>query len=95
MLKLLLCLTAATAIAVCLVQLRQQRLDLAHDASQLHGTLEARQAKLWDQQVRLAAATAPPAIGRSADSHHLTLIPVKPTAAPATDWNDARADAAD
>ncbi len=90
MIKLLLCLTAAVAVAVCLVQLRQQRLDLSHEKSQLHAAVEARQAALWDQQVRLAAVTAPPAIGRSAGSHHLTLIPVKPTAAPATDWVDIR-----
>ena len=90
MLKLLLCLIAATAVAVCLVQLRQQRLDLAHQTSQLHAAVEGRQALLWDQQVRLAAVTAPPAIGRSAGSHHLDLIPVKPTATPATDWVDAR-----
>ncbi len=92
MLKLLLCLTAATAIAVCLVQLRQQRLDLAHEAAQLHAAIEVRQAKLWDQQVRIAALTAPPAIGRSAGTHHLTLVPGKPVGTAATDWSDAGAD---
>ena len=90
MLKLLLCLTAVTAVAVCLVHLRQQRLDLAHECSQLHAEIGDRQAKLWDQQVRLAAVTAPPAIGRSAGSHHLELIPVKPTSPAAAGWVDAR-----
>jgi cell division protein FtsL len=90
MLKLLLCLTAVTAMAVCLVHLRQQRLDLAHESSQLHAEIGDRQAKLWEQQVQLAAVTTPPAIGRSAGSHHLALIPVKPTGSPATDWVDAR-----
>ena len=90
MLKLLLCLTAVTAIAVCLVHLRQQRLDLGHEAGQLHTAIEARQSKLWDQQVRLAAVTAPPAINRSAGSHHLELVPVKPTGTGATEWVDAR-----
>ena len=90
MLKLLLCLVAVTAVAVCQVQLRQRRLDLAHEASQLHADLQARQAQLWDQQVRLAAVTAPPAVGRSAGSHHLDLIPVKPTAPAATSWVDLR-----
>jgi cell division protein FtsL len=90
MLKLLICLVAVTAVAVCLVQLRQQRLDLAHESSELHTAIEGRQAKLWDQQVRLAAVTAPPAINRSADSQHLNLIPVKPTGVAATGWVDAR-----
>ena len=90
MLKLLLCLVAITAMAVCLVQLRQRRLDLSHEASQLHAAVEARQAKLWEQQVRLAAVTAPPAVGRSADGHHLTLIPVKPIGIAPTGWVDAR-----
>lgn len=90
MLKLLLCLTAGTAIAVCLVHLRQQRLDLNHQASQLHAAIEGRQSKLWDQQIRLAAVTAPPAVARSAGNHRLELIPVKPVGAPATEWVDAR-----
>ena len=89
MLKLLLCLAAVAAVAVCQVQLRQRRLDLAHDASRLHAQVEARQAELWDQQVRVAALTAPMAVGRSATTHHLDLIPVKPTAAPVTAWVDA------
>ena len=90
MLKLLLCLIATTAVAVCLVQLRQRRLDLGHETSQLHAAVETRQAKLWEQQVRLDAVTAPPVVGRTADGHHLTLIPVKPTGIAPTGWVDAR-----
>jgi hypothetical protein len=88
--KLLLCLIATTAVAACLVHLRQQRLDLAHQSSRLHAQLQDRQAKLWAQQVRLAALTAPPAVGRSVTAHGLTLVPVKPIGAPATGWVDAR-----
>ena len=90
MLKLLVCLIAIAAVAVCLVHLRQQRLDLNHEAGQLHAAIEARQAKLWDQQIRLAAVTNPPAIGRAVGNHHLSLIPVKPTGQAPTDWVDAR-----
>ncbi len=90
MLKLLLCLGAISVVAVCLVHLRQQRLDLNHESSQLHAAIEVAQAKLWDQQIRLAAVTNPPAIGRSVGAHHLVLVPVKSTGAPATEWVDAR-----
>ena len=88
MLKLLVCLIAATAVAVCVVHLRQQRLDLAHDASQLHAALEARQAKLWDQQLRIAALTTSPAVTRSAGEHHLDLVPAKATGTAVADWVD-------
>ena len=81
MLKLLICLIVFTAVAVGLVDLRQRRLDLAHDASRLHAALEVSQAKLWDQQLRIAALTGPSAVARSADAHHLALTANRPALA--------------
>ena len=65
MLKLLLCLAAAFAVAGCLLMLRQQRLELGHDVNRLHRELQSAQVELWRQQVAVAARTGPEAIGRT------------------------------
>ena len=62
MIKLLLCLLATMATAVCLMQLRQQRLELNHETSELHNAIQSRQARLWNQQLQIANVTAPPAV---------------------------------
>ena len=71
MLKLLLCLTTGMLIAVCLLQLRQQRLELNYEANKLHNTIESRQAKLWNQQLQIAVYTAPNAIQKTVGDHDL------------------------
>lgn len=62
MIKLLLCLFCATASAMMLLQLRQQRLHLVYETDKLHNQVEATQAKLWNQQLSIAVCTAPAAI---------------------------------
>lgn len=61
MLKLLLCLAAALAVGLGLLNLRQQRLELGNEANRLHRDLQAAQVKLWRQQVLIAKRTAPDA----------------------------------
>ncbi len=89
MLKLLLCLLAALAIAVGLLQLRQQRMEMNYQANQLHNLIEDHQAKLWNQQLQIAICTAPNAISRTVGDHALHMVPVSPLPAKkGTSWLD-------
>ena len=93
MLKLLLCLFAAVFLAVVMLQLRQQRLELNHQANKLHNQIESHQAKLWNQQLQIAVYTAPNAISRTVGDHSLRLVPQTPGRASATNWIDVRGEA--
>jgi cell division protein FtsL len=90
MLKLLLCLCSAVLIAVLMLHLRQQRLELDHQANLLHNKIEAQQAKLWNQQLQIAVYTAPNAISKTVGDHSLRLVPRAPLPASHTSWIDAR-----
>jgi cell division protein FtsL len=78
MVKLLICLISATALAVMTLQLRQQRLELNYKVSQLHRQVESHQAKLWNQQLQIAVYTAPNAIVHTVSNHDLKLVPRAP-----------------
>ncbi|MGH7215109.1 MAG: hypothetical protein ACREIT_10135 [Tepidisphaeraceae bacterium] len=90
MLKPLICLLAAFAVAVALLQLRQQRLNLAYQNNQLHKKIESSQSKLWNQQLQIAVFTAPNAIARTVGEHDLHMRPRAPLPARGTNWLDAR-----
>lgn len=75
MVKLTLCLVSALVLAGLLMQLRQQRLDLAYQNNRLHTQIKNQQAKLWNQQLRIAAYTAPRAIIETVGNHDLHLVP--------------------
>jgi len=93
MLKLLICIFSGLILAVVLLQLRQQRLELAYQTNQLHNQIEASQARLWNQQLQIAMYTAPNAISQTVGNHELKLAP--PTTRPAekSTWFDAGANA--
>lgn len=92
MLKLLLCLITAALIAICMLQLRQQNLQIAHECSQLHSKISGRQAKLWSQQLEIAVYTAPNAIAQTVANHDLKLVPQTPPAPGRKHWIDVSAD---
>lgn len=75
MLKLLLCLLCSVALAVTVLQLRQQKLELLHQCSRLHAQMKELQIELWNQQLRIATATAPMAIRQTVEHYDLTLVP--------------------
>ncbi len=75
MLKLLLCLLVGALTAASLLVLRQQRLELSHQANLLHGQIESCQAKLWNQQLQIAVYTAPNAIAQTVGGDDLKLVP--------------------
>ena len=99
MLKLLLCLVCTVLIAVLMLHLRQQRLELNHQANLLHNQIEAQQARLWNQQLQIAVYTAPNAISKTVGDHSLKLVPQSPTRAPgrvsAINWMDTRSQPAE
>ena len=94
MLKLVLCLFAALLLAVLMLQLRQQRLELNHQANLLHNQIEAQQAKLWSQQLQIAVYTAPNAISETVGKRELNMVPQAPLPAKQANWIDASADPA-
>jgi hypothetical protein len=88
MLKLLLCLIWIMLTAVCLMQLRQQRMELSHQTSELHNAIERRQVRLWNQQLQIARITAPPALQASIGKQALQLTPLAPIGTAPTTWID-------
>jgi cell division protein FtsL len=92
MIKLLICIFSGLVLAVVMLQLRQQRLELNYQTNQLHNQIEASQARLWNQQLQIAIYTAPNAISQTVGNHDLHLAP--PTTLPAgrANWLDAGMD---
>jgi hypothetical protein len=72
MIKLLLCMFVGFLTAVVMLQLRQQHLELEHQAMAVHSQIEARQAALWDQQLQIATQTSPSAVSRTSTDLHMT-----------------------
>ena len=75
MVKMLLCIFGAMGLAVMVLQLRQQHLELSYKVNRLHREIEALQAKLWNQQVQIAIYTAPNAIQETVKTQDLHLVP--------------------
>lgn len=90
MLKLLLCLFCSVLLAVLMLHLRQQRLELNHQSNRLHNKIEAQQARLWNQQLQIAVYTAPNAISQTVGAHELKLVPQSPLPAGPSNWMDVR-----
>ena len=65
MLKLLICIACSAVLGACMLQLRQQRLELNFQTNRLHNQIEHTQSKLWNQQLQIAVYTAPNAISET------------------------------
>lgn len=81
MAKLLICIVCAGLLAATMLQLRQQRLETAHQLNKLHDEIEQVQIKLWNQQLQIATCTAPNAIPQTIRQYKLTLVPGNPALA--------------
>jgi cell division protein FtsL len=79
-------------LAVLILQLRQQKLELNHQANALHNRIEAQQARLWNQQLQIAVYTAPNAIEKTVGDPQLKLVPRSPLPARHSNWIDAARD---
>jgi hypothetical protein len=75
MIKLLLCLGSGVVLAVSLLQLRQQRLELAHQQTELHDQIKNQQSRLWNQQLQIAVYTGPDAITQTVNRNHFKMVP--------------------
>lgn len=64
MAKLLICILGIFLFSVSLLQLRQQRLADRFEVNRLHDRIEGAQAKLWNQQLKIATVTTPEALTR-------------------------------
>ncbi len=92
MVKLLLCLAGGVLVAVLMLQLRQQRLELSYQANRLHHDIEAQQARLWNQQMQIAVYTAPNAIAQTVGHLDADLVPQSPDRVHGVDWIRAPGD---
>jgi len=88
MLKLLLCILCSATVAVVMLQLRQQRMELSFQTNRLHSQIEKSQAKLWNQQLQIAVYTAPNAITRTVGDRELKMVPQAPLPAVKSHWID-------
>lgn len=95
MVKLLICLFGGALIAVSLLQLRQQQLQIGHQCNELHRQIRGRQAKLWNQQLEIAVYTAPNAITQTVANHDLQLVPESPAVSGRRSWLDVHVNAAE
>jgi cell division protein FtsL len=86
MLKLLLTLACAMLLAVMLLQLRQQRLELNYQTNRLHDNIRRSQAKLWSQQLQIAVYTAPNAISKTVGEQKLNMVPEAPLPNQSARW---------
>ena len=87
MIKLLLCLGSGALLAMALLQLREQRLILDHQQTELHQQIKAQEARLWNQQLQIAEYTSPNAIAQTVSTKHLKMVP-ESTIAGRRSWMD-------
>lgn len=91
MLKIVLCLTCALIVGTAMLQMRQQQLELKHQAATLQQKIEKQQSKLWNQQVLIAMMTAPSAI-KETIGDDLDLVSSSDLPEEAADWMSGSAD---
>jgi lactam utilization protein B len=91
MIKMLICLISALALAAMTLQLRQQRMELAHQNSELNDRINSHQAKLWSQQLQIAVYTAPNAIQQTVKTHDLKMVSQSPVRSKNANWIDVSA----
>lgn len=81
MVKLLICLFCAVLIAAVMLELRQQRMNMGFESSQIHRDIERAQVRLWNQQLQIGIYTAPNAIDQTVRQHQLNLKAPRPVPA--------------
>ena len=89
MIKLLICTLTAAVLAACVLQLRQQRLQVNYQMAELHEQVRDQQSRLWNQQLQIASFTAPNAITQTIDTHNLKMVPQAPLPRQKGRWIDA------
>ena len=90
MIKILLTLFFSMIIAVALLQLRQQRLELNYQTNKLHDEIRQSQSKLWNQQLQIAVDTAPNAISKTVGQQNVKMVPQSPLPGQQAHWLDPK-----
>jgi hypothetical protein len=85
MIKLLLCLFSCIAVGATALELRQQQLELKHQAAALQDKIEKQQARLWSQQLQIAVYTVPTSIKQTVGTD-LNLVPQAKLPQKAGNW---------
>jgi cell division protein FtsL len=88
MLKLLITLCCSLVLAILLLHLRHQRLELNYQMNHLHNQIRDSQARLWSQQLQIAVFTAPNAISKTVGDQKLDMVPESPLPAKQGRWID-------
>ena len=86
MVKLLLCLVCAFVVGICTLQLRQQQLELRHQAARFQQEIEGQQARLWNQQLQITLATSTNTVVNTIEQQDLSLVPEARLPQAAGDW---------
>jgi cell division protein FtsL len=86
MIKIIICLSCGMIMAVVMLQLRQQELELRHQAADLQIRIQNHQAKLWQQQLEISVYTAPNAVTKIVQDQDLKLVPEASLPLAAGDW---------
>ncbi|HVT90548.1 MAG TPA: hypothetical protein VHD56_16960 [Tepidisphaeraceae bacterium] len=92
MLKLLITLVSSMLIAVIMLQLRQQKLELNYQTNRMHNEIRQYQSQLWNQQLQIAVYTAPNAISKTVGDQKLHMVPQSPLPAGKGQWMDPQND---
>ena len=65
------------ALAAALLGLRQQRLQMQHEMTRMHGRMDAARQQTWDLQVRIAEGTQPLVLQEALQRAGLELEPLQ------------------
>ena len=76
--RLLVAIICAAAIGLGLLALRQQRLEMMHEMTQLHGQMDDIRTDIWKKQVQISEKTDPQSLKEANQRANLTLEPVVP-----------------
>ena len=77
-LKALAIIIFAAAIAMALVTLRHQRLEMMNEMTRLHSQMNRSRQGVWDYQVRIAGKSDPIALAQAIQRAKLNLEPMTP-----------------
>ena len=82
MLRLVMVVVAAAAIGAVVLGLRQQRLQLMHEITKMHGQMNRQRHDIWDLQIRIADRLEPERLRHAVAGADLDVEPITPSSPP-------------
>ncbi len=74
--RLLLAVITGTLLALSLLGLRRERLEIMHEMAVLHSHIDRQRQEVWSSQTRAAEITSPRRLRRSVEDGNIRLQPV-------------------